>query len=175
MAPITAEELLRIPSEADLLELIDGEIRTLPFNGGRHGLIAARAGISLGAYVEQHGLGVTVAAGTGFLIRQNPDTVRTADVAFVRKDRWSDPEGFFEGAPDLVIEVISPNETYMDVTDKIRDWLTAGTEMVIVINMPAETASVHELANIRIGINDVLDGGPVVPGWTLPLRDLFVP
>jgi Uma2 family endonuclease len=177
MAPITAEELLRIPSEADLLELIDGEIRTLPFNGGRHGLIAARAGLSLGAYVKQHGLGVAVAAGTGFLIRRNPDTVRTADVAFVRTDRWNNPEGFFEGAPDLVIEVISPNETYTAVTGKIRDWLKSGAELVIVNDPGRQSAEIHRslTESVRIDINGSLDGGTVVPGWTLPLRDLFVP
>lgn len=154
----------------------EAEVQRLPFSGGRHGAIAARAGAHLAAYAQQHGDGVTLAAGTGFILGHDPDKLRTADVAFVRKDRWNDPEGFFEGGPDLVIEVISPDETYMDVDDKIHDWLSGDTRILILIDVRTQTAVIHRSLNgiSHIDITGSLDAGDVIPGWTLPLRDLFV-
>jgi len=173
---VTAEELLRMADEG-VVELIDGEIRKMSPAGGKHGRIAMKVGSSLGAYAEQRGLGETLAAETGFILRRNPDTVRAPDVAFVRKDRWNDPDGYFAGPPDLLVEVISPNDSYTEVSAKVIEWLQAGAQLVIVIDPARQSAEIHRSLTKfdRVDINGSLDGGAVVPGWTLPLRDLFVP
>jgi Uma2 family endonuclease len=175
MKLVTAEELLRMPDEG-VVELIDGEIRKMSPAGFDHGDIAMLVGESLSAYVRKRRLGKATAAETGFILRRNPDTVRAPDVAFVRIDRVKKTPGFFLGAPDLVVEVISPNDTYAEVDAKVVDWLSSGVQIVIVINPAKQSAVIHHslTETVRIDIDGSLDGGTVVPGWTLPLRDLFV-
>lgn len=164
-------------ADEGVVELIDGEVRKMTPAGLEHGEIAMLIGEHLRAYVRQHELGKAWASEVGFIIRRNPDTVRAPDVAFVRKERLVKTTSYFEGAPDLAVEVISPNDTYTEVDGKVLDWLQAGTELVIVINPRKRSASIHRsLTKVdRVDINGSLDGGTVVPGWTLPLRDLFVP
>src|SRR5258708_4604348 len=120
---VTAEELFRMPREDVHVELVAGRIERAPLPGMLHGLVASDVGLSISEHVHRLGLGTTVAANTGFILRRDPDTVRAPDFAFVRKDRWSDSEDYFPGAPDLAIEVIEPHETYVDVDAKVLDWL----------------------------------------------------
>jgi len=173
---MSAEELFRMPDSSGL-ELVDGEVRRMSPAGKEHGRIASKIDRSLGTYAEQRGLGETIIAECGFVIRRNPDTVRAPDVAFVRKERWTEGTSYFEGPPDLAVEVISPSDTYTEVDEKVRDWLQAGTRIVIVINPRNQTAALHRslVESTHIDIDGSLDAGTVVPGWTLPLRDLFVP
>jgi Uma2 family endonuclease len=83
--------------------------------------------------------------------------------------------GYFRGAPDLAIEVISPNDLYDEVDEKVAEWLEHGTRMVIVVNPRRKRVAVHRPGrDVRIlGVEDILDGEDVVPGWTLAVRDLF--
>ena len=79
----------------------------------------------------------SVAASTGFIIDTAPDTVRAPDVSFVSRERaeaTAEERGFFPGAPDLAVEVISPNDRYSEIEEKVSDWLRAGTQMVVVID-----------------------------------------
>jgi Uma2 family endonuclease len=133
---------------------------------------------SLGNHVEAHGLGEVATNEPGFLLTTNPDTVRAPDVAFVRRERLDrvNPErGYYPGPPDLTIEVISPNDLYDEVDEKVAEWLEHGTRMVLVVNPRRKSIAVHRPGrDVRIrGIEDTLDGEDVVPGWTLPIRDLF--
>ena len=114
----------------------------------------------------------------GFLLTINPDTVRAADVAFVRRERLEGVgrvRGYWDGAPDLAVEVISPNDLYTEVDEKVAEWLEYGTRLVFVVNPRRRTVAVHRPGQpVRIlSENDLLDGEDVVPGWTLPTRDLF--
>jgi len=84
--------------------------------------------------------------------------------------------GYWPGAPDLAVEVISPSDTYTEVEDKVLAWLDAGTRMVAVLNPRHRTITVHRSrTDITIlAENDTLDGQDVVPGWMLSIEDLFV-
>ena len=172
---VTAEELLVMPSEGMLTELVDGEIRKMSPAGFQHGDVAMLVGEVLSAYVRQRGLGKVTAAETGFILRRNPDTVRAPDVGFVRKERLVQTDGYFPGPPDLAIEVISPNDTYTEVEAKVLDWLRSGVRLVVVIDPSKKSAAMHRsmTETQRIDIDGALDGGDVVPGWVLPLRELF--
>ncbi len=147
--------------------------------GRQHGQIAMRLGWRLAQYVEAHRLGVVYAAETGFVLDTGPDTVRAPDVAFVGQERLdSTPAGagFQPGAPDLAAEVISPHDLYTEVEEKVADWLDAGTRMVLVVNPRKKTVTAYRsLTDISILTEaDQIDGGAVVPGWTQPVRGLFV-
>jgi Uma2 family endonuclease len=172
---VTAEELLAMPAEDAVIELVDGEIRKMSPAGFKHGDIAMLVGASLSTYVRQRRLGKVTAAETGFILRRNPDTVRAPDVAFVLAERLVETTTYFPGPPDLAVEVISPNDTYTEVHAKVLDWLRSGVRLVIVIDPSKQSAAIHRSVTevLDIGIDDALDGGDVVPGWTLPLRELF--
>jgi Uma2 family endonuclease len=175
---MTAEELLCMPDDGYRYELVRGELRRMAPAGHIHGRVAINVTTPLDQYVRVHNLGVVYAAETGFKLASNPDVVRAPDVAFIRRERVEevgDVEGYWPGAPDLAVEVISPSDTYADVQEKVFDWLEAGTRMVILV-MPRKRAvtiyrSLTEM--IMLTEHDVLDGGDVVQGWELPVRDLF--
>jgi Uma2 family endonuclease len=176
---VTAEELLRMPDDGFRYELVCGELRKMPPAGHVHGRLAATLTASLVRYVTANQLGAVYAAETGFILRRNPDTVRAPDVAFIRQQRVQevgDVAGYWPGAPDLAIEVVSPSDSYAEVEEKVFEWLEAGTLMVLVVNPRRRSVTVYRsLADIIVLTqNDALDGGDVVPGWTMPVRDIFV-
>ncbi|MCU0493716.1 MAG: Uma2 family endonuclease [Chloroflexaceae bacterium] len=168
-----------MPEDGARRELVQGEVRWMSPAGFHHGRLVMNIATPLDQHVRQHQLGVVCAAETGFLLATNPDTVRAADVAFIRQERIANtpqPEGYWHGAPDLAAEVISPNDLYTDVDEKVTDWLEAGTRMVIIINPRKRTVTVYRslLQIVVLREQDTLDGSDVVPGWTLPINDLFV-
>jgi Uma2 family endonuclease len=174
----TADDLLHMPEDGFRYELINGELHKMAPAGEEHGSTAMSVGGSLHAYVRAHNLGRAYAAETGFKLATDPDTVRAPDAAFITRERIEATgivKGYREGAPDLVVEVISPNDLYTEVEEKVADWLNAGTRMVIVVNPRRRNVKVHRSENeVQVlGENDVLDGGDVVPGWTLPVQDIF--
>jgi Uma2 family endonuclease len=175
--PITADELLRMPTDMRC-ELIEGEIFEMTPAGRPHGRIASRFHGRLEPYIREHGLGEAYIAEYGFRVETTPDTVLVPDVAFVsaaREEAAGDDEGFFPGAPDLALEIISPSDRYSEVAAKVQKYLTAGARMVVVVDPPKRTMIVHQShADIVIlKDTDVFEGGDVVPGWRLQVRELF--
>jgi Uma2 family endonuclease len=174
----TADELFMLPDDGFRYELVKGELRRMPPAGSEHGVMAMNAALVIGQFVKAHGLGVVFAAETGFRIASDPDTVRAPDLSFVRRERIPEggiPRGFWQGAPDLAVEVISPSDTYTEVEEKVNDWLAAGTRLVLVLNPCTHTVSVYRSATevARLTESDTLDGGQVLPGFSCRVADLF--
>ena len=172
---MTADELLTMPrGYGRLHELVKGELITMSPAGSGHGVVCSRLFLSLANYVAAHRLGQVLPADTGFVLARNPDTVRAPDVAFVATQRMVKTEKYFPGAPDVAAEVLSPNDRSSEVEAKVSEYLAAGTHMVIVIDPGNQTAKVTTAnGTTRLTLNDTLDGADVVPGWNLPLRELF--
>lgn len=175
---MTAEELLALPRGEFRYELINGELKQMSPAGRRHGKHAANAARVLGNYVADNDLGDVFAAETGFMLRRSPDLVRAPDAAFVRKERVEevgDSEGYFPGAPDLAIEVVSPGDTAYEVEEKIATWFEYGARGVWVMYPKTHTIVVHRSSGevARLTEGDTLDGGDVVPGFRLKVADLF--
>jgi Uma2 family endonuclease len=176
---LTADDLARQPNDDSRYELVKGVLRKMPPAGFEHGICAAEIGSRLNRHVRTHQLGYVCGAETGFKITQNPDTVRAPDAAFVRQasiERQGIVKGYWEGAPDLAVEVISPGDTYAEVAEKVEEWLTAGCTMVWVINPRQETVEVYrsnEDFTVLRG-TDILDGGDVVKGFQCQVQDIFV-
>ena len=176
---VTADELLVMPDDGFRHELVDGEVFVSPPPGEEHGAVAAEILVSLGSHVRAHALGRVFAAETGFRTSSAPDTVMAPDAAFVSRGRIEQvaiSKGYRAGAPDLAVEVVSPSDSFAEVEAKVARWLAAGCRMVVVVNPGRRAATVYRSrADIVLLMEgDVLDGGDVVPGWTLPLRDLFM-
>ena len=175
---VTAEELLQMPDDGFRYELVKGELLKLAPAGHGHGVLAMEIGWRLALHVATNSLGQVSAAETGFRIGSNPDTVRAADVAFISQGRVEEVglvEGFWPGAPDLAVEVISPTDRYTAVQANVLDWLDAGTQMVVVVDPLHGSVTIYRSLEdiVILTRNDILDGQDVVPGWTLAIQDLF--
>src|SRR6478672_3455296 len=117
----TADDLARLPDDGSRSELVRGEIRKMPPAGHEHGRITGALTGELGYYIRQRKLGLVFIAGTGFSLARDPDTVRAPDMAFVAAERAgapTSPQGYWPGAPDLAVEVISPGDSYAEVDEK---------------------------------------------------------
>jgi Uma2 family endonuclease len=141
--------------------------------GHEHGRIAMRLGSLLDQHVRQHKLGVVYAAETGFLIARDPDTVRASDVTFVsqaRLDVIGDVKSYLPLAPDLVGEVISPNDAFSDV-----EALAAGSSLVLLVDPDTCRLQACRASEniIVLGNKKTLVAEDVVPEWRLPITDLF--
>lgn len=145
--------------------------------GNEHGWLTSDLHISLGSYVHSRGLGRVFAAETGFVLARNPDTVRAADVAFVRRERVEQvgrrPE-YWPGPPDLAIEVVSPSDRPREVADKLADWLRYGVRMVVAVYARRRVVRVQRPGQPERVLTeaDPLDGEDAVLGWTYPVRTL---
>ena len=175
---ITADDLLRMPDDGTRRELVSGELREMPPSGHEHGRVTMKFSGPLSLFVDEHDLGAVYAAETGFLLAENPDTVRGPDVAFVTRDRVASVtgrRGYFPGAPDLAIEVVSPGDTYSEVEAKVEEWLDHGCRMVVVTNPRNRTLKVYRsrTAVTVLTTDDTFDGSDVVPGFRLPVRQIF--
>ena len=176
---MTADELLALPDDDLCYELIKGELIRMPPPGHIHGLVTMRIASPLGQHVTANKLGIVYAAETGFLIHQNPDTVRAPDVAFVNQQRVAtagEVEGYWVGAPDLVVEVVSPSDSVGYVEDKVEQWIEAGSRLVWVVSPKLRTVTVYRsLTDVTtLTEKDTLDGDDVVRGFKLNVAEIFV-
>ena len=176
--PTTAEELLNMPDDGFRYELVRGELRKMVPAGHAHGEYALSIGASLLTHVKANRLGKAYAAETGFKLGSDPDHVRAPDAAFVRSERAAaaqETPGFFPGPPDVAVEVVSPRDIYTDVDDKVADWLDAGTLAVIVVDPRRRTVKVHRSPADAVVLteDDTLTVEDAVPGWKLPVSDIF--
>ena len=172
---MTAEELLRLTGDGQRYELVRGELITMAPAGGDHGYIALNIGGIVREYVRTHGLGRVYAAETGFRLQRNPDTVRAPDAAFVRAERVRPSPGYIDGAPDLAVEVVSPNDTYTEVSMKVAEWFSAGALLIWIIDPSGNTVAVHlpDGTSTMLHESDMLDGGAVLPGLSVLVADIF--
>ncbi|MGH7711651.1 MAG: Uma2 family endonuclease [Gemmatimonadaceae bacterium] len=175
-ALLTAEELLRLNLPNKRTELVHGMLIIREPAGYQHGDVAMRLGAAIHAHVEAHDLGRVFAAETGFMLARKPDTVRAPDVAFISKDGLPDPplRGFAEMAPDLTVEVLSPDDDTPEVIEKVADWLRAGARLVWVVDPLRNNARVYRAdgSEALLGERDALDGEDVLPGFTYAIGAL---
>ncbi|HTU22856.1 MAG TPA: Uma2 family endonuclease [Gemmataceae bacterium] len=185
----TPEDLLAMP-DSENFELVNGRLverhrtsRTVEVEdhmGFLADQIAMRLLQRLANFCDEHPLGwVLIPSSGGFEgFPGSSRRVRKPDVAFVRYGRFPGeqlPLGHAHLAPDLAAEVISPNDTYEEVDQKIEEYLRAGVRLVWIISPQHHTVRVHRLngSSHSLRENDELDGEDVVPGFRCPVRDLF--
>ena len=174
---LTAQELWRLPDVGTRRELVRGEVIEAMPPGGQHGAIAVMLAMLLRIWAK-HGDGGYVGVEAGYILAHDPDTVRGPDVSYIRPDRipaTGIPEGFWDLAPDLAVEVVSPNETAEDVRAKVRDFLGAGTPLVWTVYPRTREAIVHTPDGLArtYGSADTLEFPGVLPGFTCVVAELF--
>jgi len=177
IAPLTSEQFATLPSSHGRRELISGEVRMMSPSGWRHGEIVSRLHFALSRHVYTRQLGRLFGAETGFVLERNPDTVRAPDIAFIATQNLpaQDPKGaFWPAPPDLAVEVLSPSDRTGEVDEKIRAWL-GGKAEVWAVDPELETVTVYRSrTEIKaFGKDSVLDGGPLLPEFRLPIAEIF--
>jgi Uma2 family endonuclease len=173
----TADEFWETFGDTKRLELVKGVPVEMSPTGEEHSTVSAWITYLLISYVETHDLGEITAAEGGFVLSRNPDTVRAPDVGFIAKARLAEPtsQRYFSGPPDLAVEVVSPNDTASDIHAKVFDYLRAGTRLVWVIYPQSRTVAVYgpDTPTPVLDANGTLEGGDVLPGLSLPVREIF--
>jgi Uma2 family endonuclease len=175
MAITTAKQLWRA-GDIGRCELIRGEFKMMIPAGDEHGRIIVTLTYAVTDHVKSRQLGILHGAETGFILSRDPDSVRAPDLAFTRSERASPPVcGFVPGAPDLAVEVLSPDDRPGHVRERVAEWLEAGTLVVWVVDPCRRTVAVHETgqAPAVFGESDLLSGGALQPGYKLAVREVF--
>lgn len=181
--PMSADDLLLLPSDGWRYELVEGRLVRMPPPGGGHGYITLEIAATLRAFVKTHKLGAVLSSETGFLLSQpgQSDTMLAPDVSFVRAEHvpaqdspeWS---GYWRVAPDLVAEVVSPSQFRPEMAEKARLWLESGARLVWIVWPRDRQVDVwlpsHDEPVATLAVSDQLDGRDVLPGFTYPLADL---
>ncbi len=176
--PMTADELLAVPDDGFRYELLKGELFRMAPTGHKHGIVTMHLAGPLYRYVKDHNLGEVYGAESGFVLSQDPDTVRAPDVAFVRRERIDaagEVKSYWVGAPDLAAEVVSPGDTVSEVEDKVAEWLEAGARIVWVVSPKLHTVTVYRSLTdiVTLTQNDKLEGGDVVAGFHMNVAEIF--
>lgn len=177
---MTAGELLEMPDDnRHQYELVRGKLICMAPSSSRPSIVAMRAAVRIGSFIDQHGLGIYGGADWGMRLASNPDTVRAPDFGFIRAERVLPegiPAGFWPGGPDLAVEVLSPSDRFAAVMERVQDYLDAGTRLVWAIDPESRHAAVFRPAGpvTWVDENGVLDGEDILPGFSLPLRDVLV-
>jgi Uma2 family endonuclease len=176
---MTAEEMLRSSLPNKRTELVRGVLVVREPAGYHHGDVAARLLVAIANHVNANGLGRVFAAETGFRLTRNPDTVRAPDVAYISAARLPDPapRGFAELAPDLAVEVLSPDDRPGEVLAKVGDWLNAGARVVWVVDPVHVIARVYRADGSESIVDEAgaLQGEDVLPGFEYPLSAMRRP
>jgi Uma2 family endonuclease len=159
-------------------DLVRGRVVREPPAGSEHGSIGAGLAARIWACAREAGLGEVFAAETGFILFRDPPTVRAPDVAFVARERIPEaglPRGFFPGAPDLAVEIVSPSNTPLEIREKVADFLAAGSRVIWVVEPRSRTITVHrpDRPPRTLAEDEELDGEEVVRGLNLRVRDVF--
>jgi Uma2 family endonuclease len=173
---ISADDLLAM-GDIGRCELIYGELVMMSPAGAEHGAVTLRIGRFLHEFVDANDLGYVFAAETGFVIERGPDVVRAADVSFVRKARvrGAIPSGYFDGVPDLAVEVVSPGDTRREVAEKVDMWLANGTAVVWVADPKPQTVVIRRVGQkpLKLSAPDEIRDDLLLPGFVLPLAKIF--
>ena len=175
---LTAEDLLRLNSQGVKGELVKGVLRETVSAGTEHSFIGIRLGGELDRHARRHRLGRVGGTDGGVFIERNPDSVREPDIFFVSAERLPlsvRVQGYLEVVPELVVEIVSPNDPEPDVREKIAMWLELGVSMALEVRPATRSIAVHRPGQpaVTLTSDDVLDGGDVLPGFTLPLSEIF--
>ena len=175
--PVTGDELLRMPG-LNPCELVAGRVVRMTPTNPTHGRIEVNVAAALKQFVRTQNLGVVMAGEVGVFTSRNPDTVRAPDVLFLSHERDAHrrrQQGFLDVAPELTVEILSPTDRPDQVRRKLGEYFAAGVRLVWVIDPATRTVQVHHGRGepLSLAPGAVLTGEDVLPGFELPVDDIF--
>lgn len=177
-ALMTAEELMQLPDDDLRHELINGELITMPPPGYPHGRSATHLGVPLAQFVLENDLGEVCIGDIGYQLTWNPDTVLAPDITFVSKQRLEEAgaiEGYWQGPPDLAVEVFSPGYRPGKVNKRISRLFSVGTKQVWIVDLKHRTVAVYRSESdiTTFSGSDYLEAPDLLPGFRISLERIF--
>lgn len=172
----SVEEFAALPADGRFYELVEGRIVAMTPADSFHSAVAMRIGRLLDSFIDDSGIGMVTGEQGGYRLAADPDTVRAPDVAFIRAERLSRRIGaYIDGAPDLVVEVMSPTDSAVELSEKIDAYFAAGTRLLWVVYPRQRRIVVYDapLQSHILTEADTLDGGEVLPGFSTPVSKIF--
>ncbi len=175
---ILPDELLP-PDPDGLYEFVDDEWKEKGM-GGESSWINGQIFFLLRNFLQQSPIGYLFGPECSYAcFPEDSKKFRRPDLSFVRKGRFPDekiPQGRLELAPDLVVEVVSPHDTYVDIEARLDDFRRVGVPLMWVVNPADKTVKIYCEGNLSPEVRTVdgtLDAGDVLPGWSCPIREFF--
>jgi Uma2 family endonuclease len=173
---ITGDELLAL-GDIGRCELVEGKIVMLSPTGGPQGGIEVNFAVALATFVRPRNLGLVRSGEVGIYTHRDPDTVRGADVLYISKERAAklNPAGYMDVAPDLIVEVLSPDDRMSEVLQKLREYFDIGVQLVWIADPATRTVYAYRsLTEVRLfAESEVLPGDQVLPGFSVSVAELF--
>jgi Uma2 family endonuclease len=173
----TEDDLQKLPDNGYIHEVVEGELIMSPKNSFEHGDICIRLATALNAHARTKRLGVVVDSSTGFWMSN--ENCRAPDISFIRKERLKGlrqpPKSFFQGAPDLAVEIIAPSNTPLELTKRLQDYFSSGTKLAWLVHPDQKFVEVcHSPIDRKLlNIGAMLDGEDLLPGFQFPIAELF--
>ena len=173
---VTGEQLAQL-GNVGRTELVKGVIIHMSPTGHLHGYIEGKFYKALQAFVGQHKLGEVLVGEVGIYTARHPDTVRGADVAYISNERMAQVQSssYLDVAPELVVEILSPDDRWGDLVDKLSEYFAVGVQVVWVADPKTQSVYVYRAPSKvqHFSPDDVLSGGEVMPGFSVPVAELF--
>jgi Uma2 family endonuclease len=175
---LTAEEYGRLPDLGRPTELVRGRIVDMNVPYPRHGQVCARVSFLVQQFLADNVLGHVIINDGGVIVERDPDTVRGPDVSFIsyrKVPKGPLPAKYFEIAPELIFEVRSPSDRWGSILQKVGEYLTAGTEIVCVIDPETETVQLHfaDKPTETLAAKDKLSFPQLLPGFQISIEQFF--
>ena len=175
---MTIEEFEQLSEEQDGVryELDEGKLAPLTLAMPRHSRAVERIYIALEDFIRNHPLGEVFFPRTGYVLSREPATLRGPDLSFIRSDRAGriDLERNIEGAPDLAIEVVSPNDTARELNRRVDQFLRSGASAVWVFYPDSRQVHVHDPEGVRkLSEKEKLEDPELLPGFSVAVGDFF--
>ena len=177
-AKVTPEDMLRMPDQGQGYELVDGELKEMPVSS-LSSYVGGEVLFQLQGHIRPRNLGWLFPEGASFQCFPDSTKVRRADVSFFRLGRYTsaqmNEDGHIAVVPDLVVEVISPNDLAYEVNAKRHEWLTAGVGVVWTIDPVQQIIQIHKADGsvAELKRTDTLTGDPVLPDFKVVVGELF--
>jgi Uma2 family endonuclease len=177
-ALLTAEDYLALADDGRHKELVRGRLVEMNMPGFEHGAVCGNVYFVLRSYVSKRDLGRVVCNDTGIVTERDPDTVRGADVAYYSYDRVPRrrrPKGYAGAAPELVVEVLSPEDRWTRVLRKVSEYLESGVDVVCIVSAADRKVFVYrpDSAVRELGETDELTLPTLLPGLRIPVKRFF--
>lgn len=174
---LTAEEFVERFGDRRA-DLVRGVVVETPMLGSAHGKICYRVALLFGQFIEEQSLGHVMINDTTVVVARDPDTARGADVLFVRYERLPRDaltSGPLTVRPDLIVEVRSPSERWIDLLEKVAESLQAGVTVVLVLDPPTRSATVYRSDRRQevVEAEEALTLPDILPGFSVRVGQFF--
>lgn len=175
---MTADDLIGVEDECHQYELVRGELFKMAPAADDHSRREVRSVVRVANFVYANELGEVYAGDAGFLLERDPDTVRSPDIAFVRRERVrpiDSATGYVPGAPDLAVEIVSSSNSAEEIDERVADYLRTGSRLVWVYYPRRGALRVFraDRSSVELGPPDTVSGEDVLPGFAMKVADLF--